>query len=318
MTSAAEAKPLPETTTVSLTEDDSEMKEAAAIVKSEAEPAAQEIKLEEPSEVKLEAPKDAAEPLPSNGSSDASPSQKHSEAKPGEVAKKPAAPAPPPRTTPPFLMRVFLGQRMHRDPREFRDEKNSVVLHTWKDATLRELTYLLADHMPEIIHSDARLSFRSVFPDPAKHTSTPSSRSDRSSSHSRPNSLIFHTKDLAQFSNADRLRSEDQKTLEDLKFVIGDMLDIAVVKTFSIVGAGGGGMGGMNAGAAAVPGARLVDRLGRRSSGSDRAIAGANRNGAAAGPSRYHPYGPGGGGSYGHDDRGSGGRGGGRMDGRRW
>ncbi|KAJ3296591.1 hypothetical protein HDU79_006214 [Rhizoclosmatium sp. JEL0117] len=146
------------------------------------------------------------------------------------------------KTTPPFLVKVFCGPA-HRDPRDKKAfaQEEAVLIHTWRDATLRELACLLADHKPDLLitHPESRLSFRAVFPDPANtSSSSSSSRNNRVPPPPPSTSSYYKTKDLGHFSNMSKRYTHDEfKTLDDFHWVIGDFLDVSVVKGFSIVGA---------------------------------------------------------------------------------
>ncbi|KAJ3410147.1 hypothetical protein HDV05_004051 [Chytridiales sp. JEL 0842] len=112
----------------------------------------------------------------------------------------------------PFLIRAFVKQGMHHTPSEFArrlPESAEVQIHTWKDATLREVAILISQSNPALSDPTARISFRSIFPD-----------------RTLPNS--FQGKDLGAVSNVRRFKEEDM-TLEDLRFVAGDYLDVCVM-----------------------------------------------------------------------------------------
>nr|GMD29851.1 histone deacetylase complex subunit SAP18-like [Ipomoea batatas]GMD33195.1 histone deacetylase complex subunit SAP18-like [Ipomoea batatas] len=90
-----------------------------------------------------------------------------------------------------------------------KEPKDEVQIYTWMDANLRELTDLVKEVAPEARKRDAMLSFAFVYPDKngkfvvrevGKTYSIPSGR--------RPDS--------------------GNQTLSDLKFEIGDYLDVAI------------------------------------------------------------------------------------------
>jgi histone deacetylase complex subunit SAP18 len=114
-----------------------------------------------------------------------------------------------------------------------------------KDATLREILTTLrssAPKTPEYRHPLARYSFRSIYFDP--HSASRQNRDSRSSgSYSSKELGIVYSRDIlgdpgsVASGIARRLMqdeepegsSDGQKTLEDLKFVPGDLLSIAVL-----------------------------------------------------------------------------------------
>ena len=111
----------------------------------------------------------------------------------------------------PFLLRVFwredsevpveaLQSRGHEQgPDELR-------LHTWKDATLRELIEQLKEHLTGARRRDAQFSFALV-------------RQSREGAYVKRDVGIVH---------AVRRGDHDLKTLEQLKHVIGDYLAVSI------------------------------------------------------------------------------------------
>lgn len=118
-------------------------------------------------------------------------------------------------TTTPFLLRVFSSHgNFHRldefdSDRQPRDELN---IYSWKDATLGELTSLLAKELVGDSQRDLisyKFSYRLVFGD---------------ANHGR-----YQIRDLGTIQLHDK-SSEAQKSLDDIRFVIGDWIDIAILK----------------------------------------------------------------------------------------
>jgi len=111
----------------------------------------------------------------------------------------------------PLLLRVFIKFGGHHVLRDFeprgREPKNELQIHTWKDATLRELAELIKDVDRNARESNARLSFSFVYPD------------RRGKNVMRQVGLVHST----------RIGEDDHKTLEDLSFQTGDFLDVAVL-----------------------------------------------------------------------------------------
>ncbi|XP_019159239.1 PREDICTED: histone deacetylase complex subunit SAP18 [Ipomoea nil] len=134
---------------------------------------------------------------------------------PGPVQPKAATRSEPVdrEKTCPLLLRVFTKIGGHHTESDFavrgKEPKDEVQIYTWMDANLRELTDLVKEVAPEARKRDAMLSFAFVYPDKngkfvvrevGKTYSIPSGR--------RPDS--------------------GNQTLSDLKFEIGDYLDVAV------------------------------------------------------------------------------------------
>jgi histone deacetylase complex subunit SAP18 len=106
---------------------------------------------------------------------------------------------------------MFPRSGTHHSLRAFdrRDKLPSeeVQIHTWKDASLRELCDLLQDVRPDAKNSNARISFSFVYP-------------DRTGKNTMRNVGVLH---------ATRPSNDDNATLRDLKFQTGDYLSIAVL-----------------------------------------------------------------------------------------
>ncbi|KAJ3021526.1 UNVERIFIED_CONTAM: hypothetical protein HDU68_009593 [Siphonaria sp. JEL0065] len=238
----------------------------------------------------------------------------------------------------PFLIKVVVRVGSHKDPKETANATGDdlIYLHTWKDATLREITCLLSPSKPDLNDPEARLSFKAIFPDPAASSSSapPTRRGGELPRDQRrlppapPSSSsnsAFKAKELGQFSNSSRRTMADEsKTLEDVKFIVGDVLEIAIVKGFSIVGASTSTSVSASVANASVGGgtSNVADRLGPRrgSVTEDRRVSGGHEysNGRSGGGGRFHPYGGGrdNGGRFqrdGHDHRENRGRRGGRW-----
>ncbi|KAK3028564.1 hypothetical protein RJ639_039255, partial [Escallonia herrerae] len=127
---------------------------------------------------------------------------------PGPPPHHPLAGKPGPRSQPvdrektcPLLLRVFTKIGGHHSDGDFairgKEPKDEVQIYTWMDATLRELTDLVKEVAPEARRKDAVLSFAIV----GKTYSYPNVR--------RPDG--------------------GSKALGDLKFEIGDYLDVAII-----------------------------------------------------------------------------------------
>ncbi|KAJ3308014.1 hypothetical protein HDU76_004185 [Blyttiomyces sp. JEL0837] len=113
----------------------------------------------------------------------------------------------------PFLIRVFIKTEGHHDVHEFSASKQpegEIHVHTWKDATLRELASLLVKQNPTLQDPNVKISFRSIYPDQTRHGNG-----------------SYQSKPLGQLCNYRKLHDEE-RTLNEARFVIGDFVDVAV------------------------------------------------------------------------------------------
>ncbi|KAL3517058.1 hypothetical protein ACH5RR_023960 [Cinchona calisaya] len=114
----------------------------------------------------------------------------------------------------PLLLRVFTKVGGHHNEEDFavrgKEPKDEVQIYTWMDATLRELTDLVKEVAPEARRKDAMLSFAFVFPN---------------------NRGRFVVREVGRtFSSPNARRPDDgSRALADLKFQIGDYLDVAIL-----------------------------------------------------------------------------------------
>lgn len=103
-----------------------------------------------------------------------------------------------------------------------------VQIYTWLDASLKELTLLVKEINVDARKAGTRFDFALVFPE--------------------PNSPSYRLREIGTTING-RKEDDDQKTLGQTSFQIGDYLDVAISLP------GGGGMGGeRNGGGAMVRG----------------------------------------------------------------
>ncbi|KAL1915814.1 uncharacterized protein VTP21DRAFT_6202 [Calcarisporiella thermophila] len=111
----------------------------------------------------------------------------------------------------PFLLRIYCRSGSHHRLEDYDYNRvpasDEFQIYTWKDATLNELLALIKAVFPESNRPNARTSFRLIYQDRinGKH----------------------QERDLGILSNS-RPSPDDQKTLEALRFVTGDILDVAV------------------------------------------------------------------------------------------
>lgn len=75
------------------------------------------------------------------------------------------------------------------------------------NATLEELAQLIQEVVPDAQHPDARVAFRLIYLDSQRAT--------------------YRSRDIGRVVNA-KPNNDQQKTLEDCRFFIGDYLDVAI------------------------------------------------------------------------------------------
>ncbi|XWS49855.1 hypothetical protein CRYUN_Cryun12cG0039000 [Craigia yunnanensis] len=113
----------------------------------------------------------------------------------------------------PLLLRVFTKIGSHHSKEDFavrgKEPKDEVQIYTWKDANLRELTDLVKEVAPEARRRNAKLSFAFVYPDKRGHF------------------VLRQVGMTNSYGNGRRL--DDNKSLADLSFQIGDYLDVAIL-----------------------------------------------------------------------------------------
>ncbi|GAV04141.1 hypothetical protein RvY_14465 [Ramazzottius varieornatus] len=111
----------------------------------------------------------------------------------------------------PVLIRVFVGINRHLGFNEYGNGKlpteQEMHIHTWLDASLRELATLIREVRPEARRPGTRLDFNILFPE-----------TQMRGYRSRGMGEVF----IGQRS------SEEHRTLEDARFQIGDVLDVAI------------------------------------------------------------------------------------------
>ena len=110
----------------------------------------------------------------------------------------------------PFLLRVFLSKGKHHPPGAFGRGKEPVgsefQIYTWRDATLGELARLVRN-----VHKGARLSprlsFELISPD-------------------RRGNMVARAVGIVGASSQ---TSESRRSLDELRFITGDYLDVAML-----------------------------------------------------------------------------------------
>ncbi|CAO1346194.1 unnamed protein product [Diamesa hyperborea] len=111
----------------------------------------------------------------------------------------------------PLLLRVFCSvSGRHNNLSEFshgNTPSNELQIYTWMDATLREITTLIRDVNPETRRKGTYFDFALVFPE------------------SRPG--VYRMREIGVTCSGSR-GADDNKTLAQAKFCIGDYLDINI------------------------------------------------------------------------------------------
>ncbi|KAF8539605.1 Sin3 associated polypeptide p18-domain-containing protein [Trichophaea hybrida] len=129
--------------------------------------------------------------------------------------------APPPpnkidRTTiTPFLLNLYYRQGgFHRldDFRAHQQPRDHIQIYTWRDCTLHELSILLSDALPLVCPPRSRCGFRLIYAD------------------TRYGNTRYTSKDLGAVVPAGdpSLDQVAKKTLNEVQFVVGDWIDVAI------------------------------------------------------------------------------------------
>lgn len=109
----------------------------------------------------------------------------------------------------PFLLRLFYKIGGFHSIDEFQPNNQPITdeiqIYTWKDASLHELAQLLAKAIPDNNHT--RFSFRLIYNDNYREK--------------------YQTKDIGHVLLLSKGLEAD-RTLEDVRFVIGDWIDVAI------------------------------------------------------------------------------------------
>eukprot|EP00095_Tigriopus_kingsejongensis_P000967 maker-scaffold83_size396513-snap-gene-2.29 protein:Tk00967 transcript:maker-scaffold83_size396513-snap-gene-2.29-mRNA-1 annotation:"histone deacetylase complex subunit sap18" len=153
----------------------------------------------------------------------------------GEVEKTNGVEKPPGldrEKTCPFLLRVFCSTSRHNPIQEYNRghvPTNELQIYTWKDATLKELTSLVREVNPEARRKGTFFDFALVFPNPSRNTPQ-----------------HYKSRDIGTTVSGQK-GPDDSKTLQQVRFIIGDYVDIAITPPAGgrrDFGGGGGGRGG--------------------------------------------------------------------------
>ncbi|CAH7685327.1 Sin3 associated polypeptide p18-domain-containing protein, partial [Phakopsora pachyrhizi] len=133
----------------------------------------------------------------------------------------------------PFLIRVFVKSGSHHElDRDFQlpdrlPSKDESQIYAWFDTTLREICLQLLDSSPSLMSNPPiKFSIRSVFLDVPRHSSV---------SHDGPIPR-YKAQDIGTIYSRDLARSasiptSSGRSLQDLRFVVGDFIDIALISS---------------------------------------------------------------------------------------
>ncbi|KAG0149511.1 hypothetical protein CROQUDRAFT_669200 [Cronartium quercuum f. sp. fusiforme G11] len=157
-------------------------------------------------------------------------------------------PAPVDREkTCPFLLRVFVKPGSYHDiDREFQlpdrvplpDESQ---LYAWKDTTLRDICLQLIENSPSVkLTPTIKFSIRQIFLDTRDSLSGPSAyhaSGDGPLARYRSQELgVIFARDLARESASGPAPGAAARTLQELQFMVGDFLDVALLPVHPPIG----------------------------------------------------------------------------------
>lgn len=111
----------------------------------------------------------------------------------------------------PLLLRVFCSQQRHNNMSEYmkgQTPQNELQIYTWMDATLKELTGLIKEVNPESRRRGTYFDFAIVYPDLRQGPRC-------------------NTRDIGT-TVAGQKGPDDNMTLKEAKFCIGDFLDVSI------------------------------------------------------------------------------------------
>jgi len=113
----------------------------------------------------------------------------------------------------PFLLKVFYKENEFNFLDDFNNgiypQNRELHIYTWMDASLRELTSLIKDAVESTKRKDAVIIFSTIYPDSKGK---------------------LQRKELGNVYSNNKKGSDDNKTLHQLKFCVGDYLDINISK----------------------------------------------------------------------------------------
>ncbi|PLW17052.1 hypothetical protein PCANC_11872 [Puccinia coronata f. sp. avenae] len=143
----------------------------------------------------------------------------------------------------PFLLRVFVKPGSHHDlERHYQVPDRLPVsdecqLYAWKDTTLREICLQLLDSNPSIKSNlPLKFSIRLVYLDAPRDLGNSSHNAPLARYKSQDVGTIF-CRDLARPASA--APTSSLKSLQDVRFCVGDLVDVALISSFSGTSSGG-------------------------------------------------------------------------------
>jgi len=161
----------------------------------------------------------------------------------------------------PFLLRVFVSNSRHNPLKEYNrgaTPGNELQIYTWMDASIKELTALVREVNADSRRKGTYFDVGRVYTVHNKHGA-----GYKEILRNRVDNCDFALKKIGT-TVAGRRGVDDNKTLKEVGFVIGDYLDIAVSPPPSggIVGGGPRGGGGPDRGGRGFGGGNGGDRRG--------------------------------------------------------
>ncbi|KAF2673655.1 hypothetical protein BT63DRAFT_451712 [Microthyrium microscopicum] len=135
------------------------------------------------------------------------------------------------QTTTPFLLRLFYRNGSFHRPDEFAPNSSlpqHVQIYTWPTCSLKELTQLLTTAIPSTLPSPSvgtRLCFRLMYP----NTHSVGQGAGRYLIK-EVGTVVIGSEDAQEDAPiAERLEGDPEKTLRDVRFVIGDYVSCAIL-----------------------------------------------------------------------------------------
>ncbi|KAJ5079811.1 histone deacetylase complex subunit sap18 [Anaeramoeba ignava] len=109
----------------------------------------------------------------------------------------------------PFLLRTFIRVGDRNSPKDYQESlpQDEIEIYSWKDCTLKELTSIIQDNCIPARKQGTRFVFAFVFKD------------------KRTGQIVF--KDIGS-TYSSKSSSDDDSSLEQLRFRTGDYLDVAL------------------------------------------------------------------------------------------
>ncbi|KAJ2998586.1 hypothetical protein HDV02_004401 [Globomyces sp. JEL0801] len=128
-----------------------------------------------------------------------------------QMETEPQPETPPSKIACPFLIGVLIKTGQPNTLNDFQElEKNRIDIHVWNETTLQDLTLLLSNHS-NLIQPHSKLIYRAVYANKLKLKQ-------------------YQTKDLGSVFKS----QGGKETLKDLKFNVGDYLDVCIMDGHSM------------------------------------------------------------------------------------